>query len=129
MTTQTKTRIPAAIYAAAGAADLAYEKLRDLVAEQRGTNRELDVERLRGVARRNAAAFVSSAQAAQEKVVAGAQVAQEKAVAVYTVLVARGEKVVRGGARNAESVVGEIADTAEADAKPPVKRTRAAATK
>ena len=103
MTTQTqpKTRtIPAPFYAAAGAADLAYQKLRT------GTARDLDVEKLREVARRNAAA-----------VVAGAQAAQEKAVALYTDLVARGEKVVKGGARNAESTAGEIAATADADAR------------
>lgn len=136
MTTPTKTRIPNPIYAAAGAADFAYEKLRDLqakVAEQRPVARELDIERLRGVARRNAKAFVSGAQAAQERVVASAQVAQErvvarahdaqeKAVAFYTDLVSRGEKVVRSRARTAEGTAGEIADTAAADAK----RTRRA---
>jgi hypothetical protein len=113
-TNQTKNRIPAPLYAAAGAGDLAYQKLRELqakVAERTG-NRELDIERLRGVARRNAAAFV-----------AGAQVAQEKAVALYTDLVARGEKVVKGSARATESTAGEIAATAEADTKP-AKRTR-----
>jgi hypothetical protein len=131
----TNTRIPTPLYAAAGAADLAYRKLRDLqakVAEQRGltAGRELDVERLRGVAKRNVKAFVVSAQAAQEKVVAGAQVAQEKAAAIYTDLVARGEKVVRGGARTAQSTAGEIAAKAQADARPaPAKRTRAAASK
>src|SRR5439155_20400539 len=91
-TTQTKTRtIPAPFYAAAGAADLAYQKLRDLQAkvnEQRVRTgaRDLDIDKLREAARRNAAA-----------VVAGAQAAQEKAVALYTDLVARGEKVVKGG--------------------------------
>jgi hypothetical protein len=131
-----KTRIPAPFYAAAGAADLAYRKLRDLqakVAEQRTftTGRELDVERLRGVARRNVKAFVVGAQAAQEKVVAGAQVAQGKAVEIYTDLVARGEKVVRGGARDTASTVGEIADTAAADVRKTTaaKRTRSAASK
>jgi hypothetical protein len=141
-TKQTRNRIPNPLYAAAGAADLAYRKLRDLqtkVAEQRTltAGREIDVERLRGVAKRNVKAFVVSAQAAQEKVAAGAQVAQEKAAAIYTDLVARGEQVVRGGARNAderrladpaevlahESTAGEIAATAEADTKP-VKPTR-----
>ena len=120
-TTQTKNRIPTPLYAAAGAADLAYQKLRDLqakVTEQgiRPAGRELDVERLRSVARRNAAA-----------VVAGAQAAQEKAVALYTDLVARGEKVVKGGARTAESAAGEIAATAEADAKPVKRAPRATA--
>lgn len=109
-TQQARTRnIPAPFYAAAGAADLAYQKLRDLQAkvnEQRVGTRELDIEKLRTVARRNAAA-----------VVAGAQAAQEKAVALYTDLVARGEKVVKGGARNAESTAGEIAATADADAQ------------
>lgn len=131
----TKTRIPAPLYAAAGAADLAYRKLRDLqakVAEQRPLTggRELDVERLRGVAKRNVKAFVVGAQAAQEKVVAGAQVAQEKAAGIYTDLVARGEKVVRGGARDTESAVAEIADQAAADVKrTTAKRTRAVASK
>ncbi len=120
-TTQTKNRIPTPLYAAAGAADLAYQKLRDLqakVTEQgiRPAGRELDVERLRSVARRNAAA-----------VVAGAQAAQEKAVALYTDLVARGEKVVKGGARTAESTAAEIAATAEADAKPVKRAPRATA--
>ena len=124
MTTQTRNRtIPAPFYAAAGAADLAYQKLRDLqakVADQRGINvgRELDIERLRNVARRNAAAFV-----------AGAQAAQDKAVALYTDLVARGEKVVKGGARATESAAGEIAATAEADAKPAKRAPRAPAAK
>ena len=110
--TQPKTRtIPAPFYAAAGAADLAYQKLRDLQAkvnEQRDRTgaRDLDIEKLRETARRNAAAFV-----------AGAQAAQEKAVALYTDLVARGEKVVKGGARSAESTAGEIAATADADAR------------
>jgi heparin binding hemagglutinin HbhA len=135
-TNQTKTRIPAPLYAAAGAADLAYRKLRDLqarVAEQRSfpTARELDVEKLRGVAKRNVKAFVVSAQAAQEKVIAGAQVAQEKAVEIYTDLVARGEKVVRGNARETAATVSEIADTAAADVKKTTaaKRTRPAVTK
>jgi heparin binding hemagglutinin HbhA len=124
-TTQTKTRtIPAPFYAAAGAADLAYQKLRDLQAkvnEQRvGTSaRELDIEKLREMARRNAAAFV-----------AGAQAVQEKAVALYTDLVTRGEKVVKGSARSAESTAGEIAATADADARTTRRaRTTSTATK
>jgi hypothetical protein len=122
-TTQTKNRIPTPLYAAAGAADLAYQKLRGLqakVAEQRVRTggRELDIERLRTVARRNAAAFV-----------AGAQAAQEKAVALYTDLVARGEQVVKGGARSAESTAAEIAATAEADTKPVKRAPRATTSK
>ena len=122
--TQPKTRtIPAPFYAAAGAADLAYQKLRDLQAkvnEQRVRTgaRDLDIDKLREAARRNAAAFV-----------AGAQAAQEKAVALYTDLVARGEKVVKGGARATESAAAEIAATADADAKPVKRAPRATVAK
>jgi len=127
-TKQTTRKYPAPLYAAAGAGDYAYQKLRTLpakVAELRDrTGSDIDVERLREAARRNAAAFV-----------AGAQAAQEKAVALYTELVARGEQVVEGGARQAEAKVGEIADKAEADsaqtakAIKPAKSTRPASAK
>src|SRR5690349_1230572 len=92
-------KIPAPLYAAAGAGDIAYQQLRRLperVAELRTRFAELrptvtgavteavseprlraDLVRLRKVARRNA------------------QVAQERATAVYSDLVARGERVVR----------------------------------
>jgi hypothetical protein len=121
-TKQTTRKYPAPLYAAAGAGELAYQKLRTLpakVAELRGRagSNELDVERLRSVARRNAAAFV-----------AGAQAAQEKAVALYTDLVARGEQVVQGGAKSAEGAVAEIAADAETDALQTAKaKTEAAA--
>jgi heparin binding hemagglutinin HbhA len=110
--TKTTTRkIPTPLYAAAGAGDLAYEQLRKLpeqFAQLRarvddlrpaGTDANLrsDLNRLRGVARRNAASFLASAQQ-------GAQVAQDRALAVYTGLVARGEKVV-STARTAEARV------------------------
>jgi len=131
-TKQTTRKYPAPLYAAAGAGDLAYQKLRTLpakVAELRDRTGapELDVDRLRAVARRNAAAFV-----------AGAQAAQEKAVALYTDLVARGEQVVKGSARDAEATVTQIAAKAETDAAQtakakaaakPAKQTRPAATK
>ncbi len=101
-TAPTKTRIPNPLYAAAGAADYAYEKLRDLqarVVEQRPT-------------------FIS-----------GAQAAQERAVAIYTDLVARGEKVVRSRARAAQGSAGEIADTAAADGKRTTRRSGSTTTK
>jgi hypothetical protein len=111
---QTTRKYPAAVYAAAGAGDIAYRTLRTIpakVAELRRTNApDLDVDRLRGVARRNAAAFR-----------AGAQAAQEKAVELYTELVARGEQVVQGSARGAASKATEIAAAAEADAAKTVK--------
>ena len=109
MTTSTTTRkIPTPLYAAAGAGDLAYEQLRKLpaqVAQLRARVEELrptvtdavaetklraDLDRLRGVALRNAESILAGAQA-------GAQVAQDRALAVYTDLVNRGTKVVAGG--------------------------------
>jgi hypothetical protein len=131
-TNQTTRKYPAPLYAAAGAGDLAYQTLKTIparVIELRGKTAvpELDVDRLRGVARRNAAAFV-----------AGVEAAQEKAVAIYTDLVARGEQVVLGSAKATRAAVGEIvadvrtdaATTAKAADKPvavkaaPVKATK-----
>jgi heparin binding hemagglutinin HbhA len=132
MTTKTQTRkIPAPIYAAAGAGDLAYQQIRKLVAELRPAVTEAvseprlraDLTKLRKVARRNAAAFVS-----------GAQVAQERATAVYSDLVARGERVVRAGrtsaAKPVAKVAAEISDNGAQQPSTPekaVKRTRPAA--
>jgi hypothetical protein len=142
MATQTTTRrIPDPLYAAAGAGDLAYQQLRKLperVAELRervgelrpavsdavSEARRVDLERLREAARRNAAAFVS-----------GVEAAQERASAVYSDLVKRGHRVVR----NAQSTQArvEIAPAkskvtaeikSEPAAKPAAKRTRPAAT-
>jgi heparin binding hemagglutinin HbhA len=120
MTTEdTKTRnIPAPLYAAAGAGDLAYQKLREIPAKvaelrSRAGGPEIDVDRLRTGARRNAAAFVASAQAAQER-----------AVAIYNDLVARGEQVVRGGATDTEESAKQIEAVVAGDVKP-VKAAKA----
>jgi heparin binding hemagglutinin HbhA len=134
--TQPRNRIPGPVYAAAGAGDLAYRKLRRLPAvlselsdkaaagtaelreravansadlRQRarsaaaslrdanvaatGARSELDLDRLRAAARRNAAAFV-----------AGAHTAQVRATAVYEDLVARGARVIGG---SADAVAGD----------------------
>jgi heparin binding hemagglutinin HbhA len=112
MPTQTSTtRIPAPLYAAAGAGDLAYEQLRKLpgkVAELRDraaelrptvgeavseTNLRADLAKLRKAARRNAFALMSGA------------------ATVYGDLVARGEKVVRSGTRGTKARV-EVAPAA-----------------
>jgi heparin binding hemagglutinin HbhA len=166
---QPKTnRIPAPVYAAAGASELAYRQLLKLPtlanelsgkaagngAELRGqvektagelreraiaTTAELreraaaaaaklrsgdvDVERLREVALRNAAAFVS-----------GAQAASERANAVYTALVARGERVVGSGVLTAADTVNADMEATEAPAEltakpaPPAKKTAPATT-
>jgi hypothetical protein len=140
VTTKTTTRkIPTPLYAAAGAGDLAYQRLRKLpeqVAQLRARVEELrpnvadanlrtDLDRLRGAARRNAASLLASAQA-------GAQVAQDRALAVYTDLVARGEKVVNT-ARSAEAEAKielepanrAVTATATAETVPPAKKTAA----
>ncbi|HLL68201.1 MAG TPA: hypothetical protein VK453_21165 [Micromonosporaceae bacterium] len=150
-TTQTQTtdtaedRIPAPLYAAAGAGDLAFQQirklptkvaeLRDRVVDLRPTvsdavvERDLraDVHRVRRIARRNAFAFVSSAQAAQDR-----------ALAVYNGLVTRGERVVRTVRVDAAAEISPIEipatgyDTTKrsnggTSAKPAAKRTRSTA--
>lgn len=93
-TTQKTKRMPGPVYAAAGAGDLAYQKLRTLPSkmnELRGRVRpfiveketSVDMSRLRTVARRNATAVLNTAQAAGER-----------AAVVYGDLVTRGERVV-----------------------------------
>lgn len=126
MTAKTEPRkIPAPLYAAAGAGELAYEQLRRLperVAElreraaalrpvvseavsDRVSERSLraDMDKLRDSARRNTQVFVTSAQ-----------VAQRQAAAVYTELVARGERIVAGA--RTEQARAQLA-TAKAEIK------------
>ncbi len=105
-TTDTKKqRIPGPLYAAAGAGDIAYQQLRKLPAKvaelrERVGGSDADVDRLRGAARRNAHAFVT-----------GAQAAQERAQAIYADLVARGEEVVRGGRKASRKATAELPAT------------------
>ncbi|MFI7596910.1 hypothetical protein [Actinoplanes sp. NPDC049681] len=124
MPEQTKTRIPAPLYAAAGAGDLAWRELRKLPAvvselsdravaslkianDAAGTTATslrdkattTDFDKLRSNATANALAF--------------AQVAQERALAVYTSLVARGERVVGTGVVEAAEVVNADMVTTE----------------
>ena len=123
MAAETNTKIPAPLYAAAAVGDLAYQRLRKLpatVADLRTRARtDLDTDRLRDIAQRNANALVNSAKDAQVR-------AQE----LYTQLVARGEAVVRGR-RVIQATVGgepEAAPATEAKATKPVakKATKAA---
>lgn len=140
MTSQPKTsRIPAPIYAAAGAGELAYQQLRKLpavvsdlrnrVAADLGTVNgaelrqkanetlqtatvaaenlrraasDLDLNRLREAATRNAAVVAASAQAAQER-----------AVATYGALVGHGERVVGAGVLEAADTVNTDIETTE----------------
>ena len=124
MTEQTKTRIPAPLYAAAGAGDLAYQELRKLPAvltelsdkaaaslkvynEQAGTK----AAELRNKA--NTADFDAVRENATSMAATFAQVAQERALAVYTALVARGERVVGTGVVEAADVVNSDIETTE----------------
>lgn len=144
MTDPTKTRFPAALYAAAGAGDLAYQQLRKLPAvvsdlseraavslrtynEQAGTKAaelrskaaSTDYDALRG----NATSVVTSL----------AQLAQERAVTAYTTLVARGERVVGSGVLEAADVVNADLETTEepkaVEAATPAAKPRKRATK
>ncbi len=160
------TKIPGPLYAAAGAGDLAIERLRTVpervaklqdrlqaelpdrvnelqdkitqrvaelpafVAELRQRVIDTDTDKLRESAQRNAAAFRSNAQ-----------IAQERAAAIYADLVARGEQVVgrtmppyandtliaeviQAPARASAAVADEVleGDLTDAPAKPAGKR-------
>jgi hypothetical protein len=137
MTEQTKTRIPAPLYAAAGAGDLAYEQLRKLPAV---------VTELRGKAnvntadlRERAAATLKAANATvvelREKAVANeldldrvreaarrnaqtvlteAKAAQARAAEVYHELITRGERVVGTGVVQAADTVNSDIEATEA---------------
>jgi hypothetical protein len=137
--TEPKTKnIPAPVYAAAGAGDLAYRQLRKLPAlyadlsgraANNGTELRDELQKRAADAVRQANATLRQANEAAAKLrgtefdvdrlrdaamrnaaafVAGAQAAQERAVALYAELVSRGEKVVGTG-------IVEAADTVNAD--------------
>lgn len=134
----TGREMPAAFYAAAGAGDLAYQRLRKLpeaasrtiqearqtaaTLRQRATSGELRLNRDRIAA--DLATLRESAQRGATAVVATATAAQEKAVTGYRSLVAHGELVVsaRAGGPGAEPTralgrsVGPAAEPAAASA-------------
>jgi heparin binding hemagglutinin HbhA len=112
-------RIPAPLYAAAGAGDLAYQQLRRLpavVTDLRGKaaapgkrslrRTDLEMERLRETAVRNAAALVSRTHAAQQR-----------ALEAYARLVARGERIVGTGVVQAADTVNADMEATEAPAE------------
>ena len=119
MTEQTKTRIPAPLYAAAGAGDLAYQQLRKLpaVITDLSDRAAASLKTANDTANTTAASLKTTAtgtdfdklrESATASAVAFAHAAQERAVAVYTSLVAHGERVVGTG-------VVEAADAVNAD--------------
>lgn len=141
MTEQTKsTRIPAPLYAAAGAGDLAYQQLRKLpsvVNELSGKAAAGTVDlRARAVATLRAAN--STAVALRERaatadfdaerlretakrnvaaLAASAQAAQERALAFYGQLVAHGERVVGSGVVATADAVNSDIEATEAPAE------------
>jgi heparin binding hemagglutinin HbhA len=125
MAAETNTKIPAPLYAAAAVGDLAYQRLRKLpttVADlrERVTRTDLDTDKLRGIAQRNANALVT-----------GAQAAQERAQAIYTKLVAHGEEVVRSR-RVIHATIGvapEPQPASQPDAQPEAKVAKPVAKK
>ena len=122
MAAETNTKIPAPLYAAAAVGDMAYQRLRKLPAtvadlRERVARADLDSDKLRGIAQRNATALVN-----------GAQNAQERAQAIYTQLVAHGEQVVRGR-KVIHATIGVVPEDAPTEATAPAAETKPMAKK
>jgi heparin binding hemagglutinin HbhA len=140
MTEPRTTRIPAPIYAAAGAGELAYQQLRKLPAvftELTGKAASTTTE-LRDRANATLRTANTTAVGLREKavtntefdvdrlrvaavrnaavVVAGAQSAQERAFALYGTLVARGERIAGSGVVQAADTVNADIEATEAPA-------------
>ncbi|HET6530145.1 MAG TPA: hypothetical protein VFH03_05950 [Actinoplanes sp.] len=131
MTEQTKTRIPAPLYAAAGAGDLAYQQLRRLpavldelsgrvnelseraAASLRFANEQAGDKAVRLRDKAGTADFDKIRDTAAASAIAFATTATERAVAAYTALVARGERVVGTGVIEAADVVNADIETTE----------------
>jgi heparin binding hemagglutinin HbhA len=138
MTEQTNTKIPAPLYAAAGAGDLAYQQLRKLpavltelsdraVASLRTANVQAgDLQKKATELQTKAAERATELQTkaattdfaalrtnATTAATAFAQIAQERALTAYTALVARGEKVVGSGVIETAEVVNADIETTE----------------
>jgi hypothetical protein len=148
MTDPTKTRFPAPLYAAAGAGDLAYQRLRKLpavinqwsdraAASLRSANDTATSRATLLRERANATDFDQLRSTAASSAVTLAHAAQERAIAIYTALVAHGERVVGTGVVEAADVVNadmvtteqpKAVESTEAAAEPkPRKRTQPAA--
>ena len=144
MTNPTKTRIPAPLYAAAGAGDLAYEQLRKLPAvvtelRDKAATGSIDLRqraaastvelRERAVARLKAANITATelrdkANTAdfdrfRDVALRNASAVVASAQAMYTELVARGERVVGSGVVQAADTVNADIETTEAPAELP----------
>jgi hypothetical protein len=125
MTEQTKTKLPAPLYAAAGAGDLAYEQLRKLpgVVTELSEKAAASLRTYNEQANAKATQLREKAQTTDFDALRGnaasvatsiAQLAQERTVAAYTALVARGEKVVGAGVVTTADVVNADIETTDA---------------
>jgi hypothetical protein len=144
MTDQTKTKLPAPLYAAAGAGDLAYQQLRKLpaVVTELSEKAAASLRTYNEQAGAKAAQLREKAQATDYDALRGnaasvatslAQLAQERTLAAYTALVARGETVVGAGVVTTAEVVNADIETTEApkavEAAPAAPKPRKRATK
>jgi len=143
MSDQTKTRIPAPLYAAAGAGDLAYQQLRKLptvvnqLSERAAASLKAANEQAGSTAttlrdRATTTDFDKLRDTATAGALAFAQLAQERATAIYTTLVARGERVVGTGVIEAADVVNadmEVTEEPKAVEAAPAPKPRKRATK
>src|SRR3954451_25439043 len=125
MTDQTKTKLPAPLYAAAGAGDLAYQQLRKLpavvtelsekaAASLRTYNEQANVKATQLREKAQTTDFDALRGNAASVATSIAQLAQERTVAAYTALIARGEKVVGAGVLTTADVVNADIETTEA---------------
>ncbi|GAA0544031.1 hypothetical protein GCM10010172_26980 [Paractinoplanes ferrugineus] len=144
MTDQTNTKLPAPLYAAAGAGDLAYQQLRKLpavvtelseraAASLRTYNEQAGVKAAQLREKANTTDFDALRGNAASVATSFAQLAQERAVTAYTQLVARGERVVGSGIVEAADVVNADIETTEEpkviEAATPTPKPRKRATK
>ena len=138
MTEQTNTRIPAPLYAAAGAGDLAFQQLRKLPAvvnelsERAAASLRIynETAGTKAAELRDKAAttdFVALRGNAASVATSFAQLAQDRALAAYTALVARGERVVGTGVVEAADVVNADIETTEEPAVEAAEATKAVA--
>ena len=90
--TDTKTKYPSAVYAAAGVGDFVYEQLRKLQTRAIAFGTEAGTQAPEW--KKKVAEFSTKVDAnkVRESVVTGTQLAAEKATQVYDTLVVRGEK-------------------------------------
>jgi hypothetical protein len=159
MPTQTQPKIPNPIYAAAGAGDLAIERLRKLPEKVAGLQDRVAkaqdelpgrINVIQDKVTQKVAEFPSIVAELRQRMVdtdtdkiretarrnagvfvANAQAAQEKAITIYTELVARGERVVAGNAptQRTERVHAEIVPGGTADVVATAKPAKSTATK